>query len=63
MIHCQPTKTMLKVDDVAWLLGTDGRTVQHWVDAGIIKAPPPNGSSSLRFKRQDIARVLSKLGA
>ena len=63
MVCQQQIQTMLKVDDVAWLLGTDNKTVQHWADAGVIKVFPPNGSGSLRFKREDIARILSKLGA
>jgi excisionase family DNA binding protein len=53
---------MLSTSDVAWLLDTQRNTIKRWADAGIIKAYR-NGGRDERFKREDVAYLLAKLGA
>ena len=55
--------TMLRTSDVAWLLGIHSNTVRSWANHGIIKAYRTSDRDEQRFRRQDIAHLLSKLGA
>ena len=50
------------MNEVAWLLGIDSEVVQRWVDAGILKIWYTNFRSNPRFRREDIADLLDRLG-
>jgi len=52
----------LKIDEVAWLLSTDIKTVQRWANAGIIKVCRITGSGKQMFRRDDVAHLLASLG-
>ena len=60
--HVQTPRT-LKTGEVAWLLSTNTKTVQRWAEAGIMKPCRTNGRGALVFKREDVASLLTKLGA
>ena len=63
MVGREQTIRMLRTSDVAWLLSTDKKTVCRWADAGIIRAYHTSNRGNQRFKRDDVARLLAKLGA
>ena len=63
MVRHEQKHRMLKTGEVAWLLSTDKKTVQQWAKAGIVKPYRTNGLSDLKFKREDVACLLAKLGA
>ena len=63
MVRHEQTIAMLKTGDVAWLLGTHSNTVRRLADRGIIRAYRINRRGDRRFKREDVARLLAKLGA
>ena len=52
--------TTLNLEDVAWLLSTDCRTVRRWADAGILKSYQDRNGKML-FRRKDIARLIDRL--
>jgi len=54
---------MLKIDDVAWLLGTDIMTVERWAKSGIIKPYRTTDEGEPVFKPKDIAKFLAHIGA
>ena len=60
--HEHKIKT-LSTGQVAWLLGTNGKTVNHWVDSGIIKAWRTTCRGDRQFQRDDIGNLLARLGA
>ena len=53
----------LSTDKVAWLLGTDSKTVCQWAGAGIIKPYRTNRYGDRLFRQGDVARLLARLGA
>ena len=53
----------LDVDKVAWLLGTDNKTVQRWVYSGIIRPYRTTLCGDILFRRGDVAYLLARLGA
>ena len=53
----------LSTGQVAWLLGTDGKTVHHWADSGVIKVCRTTPRGDRRFQRDDIGNLLARLGA
>ena len=53
----------LTTGQVAWLLGTDDKTVLRWADSGIIKAWRTTCRGDRRFQRGEIASLLTRLGA
>ena len=63
MARCEQTKTMLRTGDVAWLLHVHSNTVRRWADKGIIEAYHITRHGERRFKRDDVAHLLAKLGA
>ncbi len=63
MLHTERRIAMLTIDDVAWLLGTDIKTVQRWANSGIIKACRATGCSKPIFRRDDVAHLLAMIGA
>ena len=63
MAHREQIITMLRTGDVAWLFGTHGNTVRRWADRGIIRAHRISRRGDRRFRREDVARLLAKLGA
>ncbi|MFC1932393.1 hypothetical protein ACFLXU_02015 [Chloroflexota bacterium] len=60
--HGYKIKT-LSTDKVAWLLGTDSKTVCLWTGAGIIKPYRTNRYGDTLFRRGEVARLLARLGA
>ena len=60
--HIENRINTLSINDVAWLLGMDSEAVQRWVDAGIIKTCHTTCRSNRRFRRDDIAHLLARLG-
>ena len=62
MEHSEQKITRLTTGEVAWLLGTDSNTVQQWQHAGIIKSYRAGGREDRRFRRNDVAQLLCKLG-
>jgi len=59
--HSPGTET-LKLSDVAWLLSTNVKTVQQWANSGIIKPKRITPQGELLFRRDDVARLLARLG-
>lgn len=53
----------LGTGQVAWLLGTDTKTINRWADAGILKAWRTTCRGDKRFRRVEIANLLARLGA
>ncbi|MFC1932392.1 helix-turn-helix domain-containing protein [Chloroflexota bacterium] len=53
----------LNTDKVAWLLGTDSKTVLRWASAGIIKSCRTTCQGDRLFRRGDVVDLLTKLGA
>ena len=53
----------LDAGKVAWLLGTDSKTVQLWAYSGIIKTYRTTRYGDRLFRRGDVARLLARLGA
>ena len=53
----------LSVGDAAWLLETDIDTMLRYVDRGIIDALDIGSNGNIEFRREDVARLLAKLGA
>lgn len=62
MVHNEQTITTLKTSDVAWLFGTHSNTVRRWADQGMIKSYRTAPRGDRRFRREDVARLLAKLG-
>ena len=60
--HIESRINTLSINDVAWLLGMDSEAVQRWVDSGIIKTCHTTCRSNRRFRRDDIAHFLDRLG-
>ena len=60
--HIENRINTLSINDVAWLSGIDDEAVQRWVDAGIIKTCPTTRRSNRRFRRDDVANLLARLG-
>ena len=56
-------KKMLVTSQVAWLLDTDTMTINRWVKSGILKPYHTNSQGVSTFKREDVACLLTKLGA
>ena len=52
----------LRIEDVAWLLDTDVKTVQRWANAGIIRPCRTAPRGDILFRLDDIARLLVRLG-
>lgn len=52
----------LSTGKVAWLLGTDSKTVLQWMGAGIIKPYRTNRYGDTLFRRGEVARLLARLG-
>jgi len=63
MVRHEQTIAMLRTGDVAWLFGTHGNTVRRWSERGIIRAYRIGRRGDRRFRREDVARLLAKLGA
>jgi len=63
MVRHELTTTTLKTSDVAWLFGTHSNTVRRWADRGMIRAYRTAPRGDRRFRREDVARLLAKLGA
>jgi len=63
MAHCEQTITTLRTRDVAWLFSAHASTVRRWADRGIIRAYRINRRGDRRFRREDVAHLLAKLGA
>lgn len=63
MARHEQTIAILKTGEVAWLLGTHNNTVRRWADRGIIRSYRINHRGDRRFKREDVARLLDRLGA
>ena len=63
MARREQTITMLRTGDVAWLLDTHSNTVRRWADRGIIMAYRIGRRGDRRFRREDVAHLLDKLGA
>ena len=59
----EQTITVLRTGEVAWLLHIHSNTVRRWVDRGIIRAYRIGHRGDRRFRREDIAHLLAKLGA
>ena len=53
----------LRTSDVAWLLSTKSNTIDAWTEAGILKCHHLDHHGERRFKREDIADLLARLGA
>ena len=53
----------LDTDKVAWLLGTDSKTVCQWANAGILKPYRTTRCGDRLFRRDGVARLLARLGA
>lgn len=53
----------LDTEEVAWLLGTDNKTIGQLVNMGILKPCGTTDHGDRLFLRSDIARLLEKLGA
>lgn len=53
----------LRTSDVAWLLDTQGNTIDCWTKAGILKCHHVDRRGERIFKREDIADLLARLGA
>ena len=53
----------LRTSDVAWLLNTQSNTIDCWTEAGILKCHHLDRHGERRFKREDIASLLARLGA
>ncbi|GAH69814.1 unnamed protein product, partial [marine sediment metagenome] len=54
------SKVMLKVDDVAQLLGLHVNTVRQWSNQGVLKAYRIGPRHDRRFKREDIDSFLKE---
>jgi len=52
------TKTMLRVGEVASLLGIHVNTVRRWEDKGVLKAYRISSRGDRRFRREDIGSFL-----
>ena len=63
MLHRERKIKTLNTDKVAWLLGTDSKTVLRWVGAGIIKSCRTTRCGDRLFRRGDVVSLLAKLGA
>jgi len=61
MVSDDLVEPMLPVREVARLLHIHGNTVRRWSEQGIIVAYRINRRGDRRFRRQDIARLLSEL--
>ena len=53
----------LRTSDVAWLLDTQSNTIDCWTEAGILKCHHLDRQGERIFKREDIADLLTRLGA
>jgi predicted site-specific integrase-resolvase len=60
--HGENRINILSINDVAWLLGIDIEAAQRWVDAGIIETCPITNHSQQCFRREDVAKLLARLG-
>ena len=54
---------MLTIREVARLLHVHSNTVRRWADRGIIRAYRISTRGDRRFKREDLARYLTKINA
>ena len=63
MLHRERKIKTLSTDKVAWLLGTDSKTVCRWADTGIMKACRTTYRGDRLFRRDDVSSLLARLGA
>ncbi len=53
----------LTVNEVVWLTGTSKETIQRWARARIVKPCNSTGTNEPQFRRDDVAKLLNRLGA
>ena len=63
MLRCEDKIKTLDTDKVAWLLGTDSKTVCQWANAGILKPYRTTRRGDRLFRRGNVACLLARLGA
>ena len=63
MVRREQAHTMLRPSEVAWLFDVTSNTVRRWADRGIIRAYRIGRRGYRRFKREDVAQLLTDRGA